>query len=170
MPDGITHHFFWKLGWGCTIPASFAIMPLLGLPGGIGAILGYSLGAFIDPDLDQIGTTAAEGRIVNALPIVGSFIYGYTSIYGSLFRKHHRSFWTHFPVVSTAIRCMWFFWWIYFVVPESYDWMFQLGWGAFIGLCIADTIHWVLDMFFPDTGKSNLPLTKYSKKSDRIRK
>jgi hypothetical protein len=55
--------------------------------------------------------------------------------------------------VSTSIRLGYFFWWLYFVVQTLYDYQIEFGIGVFIGLSFADFIHWVLDIFFPDTGK-----------------
>jgi uncharacterized metal-binding protein len=128
-------------------------MASISIPGGIGWLVGYGLGRWIDPDLDQIGITAAEGRMVNEIPILGTLLVGYSSIYGAVFRRHHRSFITHFPVVSTAIRAVYFFWWLYFAINVLYDYQLLFLVGVFIGLSIADTIHYVLDMVFPDIGK-----------------
>lgn len=88
--------------------------------------------------------------MVNEIPILGHFMYGVSSTYGSFFRRHHRSFWTHFPIFSTAIRLL-FVGFVPFILGDYYGinfigngWvMFHLGFWA--GLSQADAIHYVLD-------------------------
>lgn len=113
-------------------------------------LFGYGLGAFFDPDLDQLTITSAEGRIVNDFKILGYIIVGYTTIYGAIFRRYHRSFITHFPGVSTAIRLVYLFWWLYFAIDILYDYEIMVGIGVWIGLSIADLIHFVLDNIWKD--------------------
>jgi uncharacterized metal-binding protein len=117
---------------------------------GIGMFVGYELGRWIDPDMDQIGITSSEGRVVNDFKILGYFIIGYTTIYGAIFRRYHRSFITHFPGVSTAIRLVYLFWWLYFTIDILYDYQIMVGIGVWAGLSIADLIHYVLDNFWKD--------------------
>lgn len=116
-----------------------------------GNILGYSFHRYCDNDWDIFGSNNAEGRLVNEIPVLGHFMYGISSTYGSIFRRHHRSFWTHFPGVSTIIR-------LAFVaaVPLIFldSWGINLignGWhkfwiGFWFGLSQADGIHWYLDV------------------------
>lgn len=141
------------MGWVAVLPISIYLgvfHPVVGS----GILLGYGMGHFVDPDWDQIGITAAEGRIVNQIPIIGKFIVGYSTIYGAFFRRKHRTFFTHTPGISTAIRLVYLFWWLYFVIQTLYDWQIIFGLCVFIGLSLADSIHWTLDMLFPDIGKS----------------
>lgn len=102
-----------------------------------------------------MGTNNAEGRMVNELPGIGHILYGISSAYGSFFRKYHRSFITHFPVFSTAIRLL-YVGFIPFILGDYYGinfigngWhMFHLGFWA--GLSQADGIHWFLDKTYGD--------------------
>lgn len=155
MPDGLTHKRFYDLGWAVCLPISISLFATGNYFFASGLLAGYGLGRYIDPDLDQIGITSSEGRIVNELSIVGKIIVGYSTIYGAVFRRYHRSFLTHFPGISTSIRLLYFFWWLYFVIGTLYDWQILVGVGAFFGLSFADSIHFTLDMFFPDTGKDS---------------
>lgn len=153
MPDGVTHYKIYKRGTPLPVAvAFFSFFVFRDYAPPLGILVGYFIGRWIDPDLDQMGATAAEGRMVNELPIVGWFFYGWWSIYGSIFRRHHRSFWTHYPGVSTIIRLAWGFWWtpllVYFGwVRNGWDTsLFLLMVGVFIGQTIADALHYIADV------------------------
>ena len=53
---------------------------------------------------------------------------------------HHRSFWSHFPIISTLIRLTYFGWALLFAPT---DWTL-VAW-AFVGMALSDAFHWVLD-------------------------
>jgi hypothetical protein len=123
-----------------------------------GNICGYSFHRWCDNDLDLMGANSAEGRQVNEIPLLGHFMFGISSTYGSIFRKYHRSFITHFPFISTLIRLIFFltppfilgdYWGINFIGNGWH--MFWVGF--WIGLSQADGIHWVLDKFYNPTGE-----------------
>lgn len=120
---------------------------------GLGYLAGYSLGRYVDPDWDLMSANSAEGRIVNEIPILGHFLYGISSSYGSLWRKRHRSVWTHYPILSTGIRLT-FILWLPFVLGDAYGINFiGGGWiwfwvSLWLGLSVADAIHLYKD-FFP---------------------
>lgn len=139
------------LGYWTSIPVSVAIA-CVDTRAGIGYLLGYSLHRWCSNDWDIMGVTGDEGRMVNELPILGHFLYGISSAYGSIFRKYHRSFISHFPYVSTVIRLMFIFI-IPFVVGDGYGINFiGNGWVWFwvnlwLGLSHADGIHLYLDIF-----------------------
>ena len=143
MPSGAVHFKFWKFGWIPTIGATTYLFYLNHPVEACGVMLGYGLGALIDPDLDIMGTSNAESRMVNKIPVAGHLFYG------SIFRKHHRSFWTHTPIVSTAIRILFFFWWIGIFYWKGWiiyeDWHLVLFLGIFAGLSFADFLHWFAD-------------------------
>jgi uncharacterized metal-binding protein len=139
MPSGIIHHRLWKYGWGVEC-AAFAVLLSHSPTISIGTAIGYFLGQFLDPDLDLVGITGAEGRILRKLPVLGAFIVGYWTVFGGLFRRHHRSFWTHSYVISTAIRFVYGFWWVV-LFKHTETWLLMMLFGMFIGLCIADAIH-----------------------------
>lgn len=165
MPDGVHHHRVWRRNWLWVPPLSVLAYGLvdpikltytctdLGCFSGnlfvsLGVFLGYGMGRYIDPDLDQMGTTAAEGRMVNEIPILGVFLYGHWATYGAIFRKKHRSFLTHFPLVSTGIRLFYQFYGIFLILSLKnwiFPWILHLFIGIFIGLSFADFLHWKED-------------------------
>jgi len=98
-----------------------------------GVFLGCMAGMVITPDLDQ--SEARRG-------------FNYWSLYGRLIP--HRSFWSHCPVIGTAIRCAYLLWAPAFVIRYWHlPWEFAKEFliAAFIGLCVADFGHWFLDLF-----------------------
>lgn len=117
----------------------------------IGNIVGYSCGRWIDPDWDIFGSNNAEGRMVNEIPILGHFLYGVSSTYGSIFRRKHRSIITHFPGLSTIVRLV-FVLAVPFIVGDYVGINFiGNGWisfwvGLWTGLSQADAIHYLLDI------------------------
>lgn len=150
MPSGEIHYRAFKKGYLIEIPLS-VIMSFWDWRFGLGNIVGYSLHRYLDNDLDLMGVTAAEGRMVRELPILGNFMFGMSSIYGSFTRHNHRNFWTHFPFISTLIR-LFFFFVFPFALLDAYGinligngWhLFWIGlWG---GLSHADGIHYFLDV------------------------
>jgi len=149
LPDGITHHKYFIKGYAVEVPLSFILL-VYDWKFGLGHFIGYSSGRWIDPDWDIMGTNNAEGRIVNEIWFLGHFIYGISSAYGSFWRKHHRSFWTHFPYVSTIIRLIFVFT-VPFIIGDYIGINFiGNGWhmfyiGFWMGLSEADGIHWFLD-------------------------
>ena len=139
MPSGEIHYKYWKRGWTAQGLISIGLMfvqPFVAL----GSIVGYFLGQWLDPDLDIVGMTNAEGRMLK-VPILGALAVAYWTFYGALFRRKHRSVWTHGYILSTGIRYGYSFWWLYFVIPVVYDWMMYSLIGIFIGLCLSDALH-----------------------------
>lgn len=110
--------------------------------------LGYLLGYYIDPDLDQANITAAEWRAMRDLGILGALLTMWFLPYGMLMT--HRSFISHFPVVSTAIRYLWllfpflglYLYLTYNVIPDFWPILA----GVFFGLSSADLIHYLADI------------------------
>lgn len=155
MPNGEVHYKYYKKGFLFVIPTSIFIVFFVDYRFGLGNLAGYFLGRWIDPDWDIFGSNNAEGRLVNEIPILGHFIYGISSTYGSIFRRHHRSFITHFPIISTSIRLV-FVGFIPFLIGDNLginfignNW-YKLYFGIWLGLSFADLIHWALDMFHED--------------------
>ncbi len=108
----------------------------------------FILGRYISPDWDCITINSDEGRILREIPLLGILIVSYSTLYGSIFRRMHRSLWTHFPIVSTFIRWVFCFWWLYallwrFHVPAEH--VLIPSTGAFIGLSLADILHYLAD-------------------------
>lgn len=163
MPDGMTHYRLWKLGWIISAPASFYLSvknPVFG----IGSFVGYMAGKYVTPDWDIAGLTHDEGMIINDFKILGNLIVGYTTIYGIACRRHHRSFGTHFPVVSTLGRLVFLFWWVPLVAWHydiSFDWwMMWAALGFWWGLSMSDCIHYTADMTVGDKHLSKQVLRK----------
>jgi hypothetical protein len=158
MPSGIIHESLRQKGriifypLSIIIPLAVSYLPIRDygeLIIGIGMVFGYEMGRYITPDADIMGTTSSEGFMVNEIPILGHFIFGVLSSYGSIFRKYHRSFWTHFPFVSTAIRYLFLFWWIFYQIYQSkmdLYWAIFLFMGMFVGTSLSDAIHWGADI------------------------
>jgi len=152
MPNGSTHYWYYKKGYFLEVPLSIGLS-FVDWKFALGNLAGYSFHRYCDPDWDLMGTNNSEGRMANELPVVGNILFGVSSIYGSVFRRHHRSFLTHFPLVSTLIRLIFvfgipFFLFDYFGINLiGNGWiMFHLGFVA--GLSQADAIHWYLDKSF----------------------
>ena len=152
MPDGEFHHNVWKAGAVVAVPASIATVLLIDWRMGLGMLGGYALGRWIDPDLDQVSISSSEGRMMNDFKILGYLLVSYWTFYGAMFRCNHRSYITHFPFLSTAIRMAFAFWWVVFLyrwIGLSFNAGHLLGWfGVFFGLSIADTIHYIADSWY----------------------
>lgn len=157
MPDGETHYGYFKLGAFAAIPISAAVAIFSDPYLGAGIAIGYLAGRWVDPDLDQPGLTAAEGRMFREMRFLGALFASYWLPYGYLCRRHHRSAWTHFPLLSTALRLVWLFPIIYIAgrflgIPYNHDSRIVIG-GVWLGLSMADAIHYAADMMSGEIGK-----------------
>ena len=145
MPNSKVHYKLWKIGWAdavCSATAFAYYYPLVSA----GILVGYAFGKIDDPDLDLVGISGAEGRALRSLGPLGVVWVMYWFPYGTLFK--HRSFWTHSYVFSTAIRFVYLFWWVYWLIFKNgwYDWWTLLvSFGVFVGLVISDSIHILAD-------------------------
>lgn len=137
---------------------------------GIAFCVGYFYHLICDPDLDEMGATSAEGRMVK-IPILGWVMYGMSSVYGAIFRRHHRSFITHFPGVSTAIRILFFYFWIpilyYTDVIKWQEWQGVFILWFWIGLSCADFLHWAADKIVTDAKHVNRNLNWRNDKKEQ---
>lgn len=172
MPSGIVHYSLWKAGWIISAPASFYLMlnnPIVGL----GSFIGYISGKYITCDWDIAGLTHDEGMIINDFKIIGYLIVGYTTIYGIAFRRKHRSFWTHFPWVSTLGRLIFLFWWIPILYLQGkivFDiWQLWLFIGFWFGLGMSDCIHYTADMTIGDPHLSKAILQQIQQHSESFK-
>jgi uncharacterized metal-binding protein len=110
---------------------------------GAGALVGFLTDP--DDDLGELSKLGAPHQWPVSLP---------RAVYGRLFK--HRSFWSHFPVVSTATRLAVFgsVWLaalspcLLLLPPAGVD--FTAVWPvlkrAFCGLAVADAVHAVMDV------------------------
>lgn len=158
MPDGITHERFRQYGRLVVFPLSLFLPMVIPVHGmgildstcfGFGMLAGYEMGRYVTPDWDLVGATSSEGWMINEIPVLGHFLFGLSSAYGSIFRRHHRSFITHFPFVSTSIRYLLIFWWIWFEMYKStrdLSWLVFVFIGMFLGTSMSDGLHWYLDV------------------------
>lgn len=154
MPDGKTHYkYYSRVGYPLLLAIDLPLM-FLNWKVAIGDLLGYFLHLFVDPDLDQIGISRAEGRLMQTLGFFAAPWIMYWVPYALLFP--HRGFGSHSPIISTLIRLgyllitptiliyssgnpWWEEWWMTFLKSEVLL-------GIFIGLSRADFIHIWLDM------------------------
>jgi hypothetical protein len=94
--------------------------------------------------------------MVNEIPVLGHLLYGVSSTYGSIFRRHHRSFLTHFPGISTIIRLI-FVGFVPFLICDNLGInLIGNGWhmfwlGLWSGLSQADALHYWLDLNYSDS-------------------
>ena len=107
----------------------------------IGTPLGYLLGKFVTPDLDQSNITKTEWDAMRTAKLLGVIFVMYWLPYGYLMK--HRSQHSHSYVWSTAIRMIYMFWWIVFLHPVSL--VLFILFGVFLGLSVSDGIHIWLD-------------------------
>jgi hypothetical protein len=158
MPNGVTHEQTRKqLRLVITMPVSiisalvvqaFPLRTELSLFIGIGIPLGYELGSFCTPDWDCTTATNDESRLMD-IPVIGGILFGLSSMYGAYFRRHHRSWMTHFPFISTTLRYILLFWWAWWgIYWSTWDlaWLVFVFIGGFIGLSCSDAVHWFLDL------------------------
>jgi len=91
-----------------------------------------------------------ELKIVGAVLVAWFVIYAWVMRFVGFGRKGHRNFFSHFPFVSTAIRIVWLLF-----IPAVSVWYFNVAVhplvftglvGAFFGLSLADTLHFVGDV------------------------
>jgi len=98
---------------------------------------GALLGLMVMPDLDVDEGSISQHFVRSTSWIAEKIWWGYWYPYRRLIS--HRSFWSHFPVVGTAIRVLYLFWWFYlagFSLPPAF----------LSGLVAVDAIHWFMDM------------------------
>ena len=114
---------------------------------GLGIVLGYLLGRYLDPDLDLPQTSSSEFRAMRELKLFGALLVAYWLPYG--FVIPHRHFLSHSPILSTMIRFSYQFWWAW-VLLDKYGYMWNkvilYAWlGMFIGMAMSDSVHIWLD-------------------------
>lgn len=118
----------------------------------VSAALGCSFGLICYPDLDVNGLTASQHKMLKKIPIFG-FLW-IVCWYPYALALKHRSPWSHKPIIGTFGRI------VYICVPVfsavaiiDLEWV-VLAWEAintyyflsfFIGLSVADFVHWVMD-------------------------
>lgn len=127
-----------------------------------GILLGYFLvSRYLTPDIDLVGITSEESRAMREWHLIGVawtmywMPYAFLMRFVGLGRKGHRNFFSHVPLISTAIRYAYLvFPWtgLAVVVAQYFSWTlppfnWQLMGGAIAGSTILDTLHFVQDIF-----------------------
>jgi uncharacterized metal-binding protein len=114
--------------------------------------LGAASGVFLTPDLDielQIASKIAISRTFGK--VIGKLWYIFWWPYGKLLP--HRSWISHFPVISTLIRLIYLFFLPIFIIlstnttqfGEILDFLYNIR-HAIYGLVAADTLHFIMDI------------------------
>lgn len=148
MPSGKVHAQCTLL---LTVPAAIAGFKWGGEAAALASTAGCLLGLPLTPDLDQEGLSSSENWIIKWTLGLGFLWVMLWYPYARLFK--HRSFFSHFPVVSTLIRLAYLAIFVAFALG--------LGWkpplvrpeialAAVAGLMLSDAAHWFLDMRLGD--------------------
>lgn len=124
MPAGAVHYEYWKRGLYAAVPGA-AIGVIIGIlyqnlylvEFWMWWLFWYWMGRYIDPDWDQAGITAAEGRMRRELGLLSLVIFPVTAFYAELVGHlidvlnikgaiggTHRTWLTHSLVPGTVIR------------------------------------------------------------------
>jgi len=114
---------------------ALAKRPEYAILSGIGCLSGIML----TPDLDQENLNTIEWALVKKTLGLGFLWIMYWFPYALVLK--HRSFWSHFPIIGTAIRFVYQFW----MIPILIDIHFVYYLYFFVGLCFSDIAHWYLD-------------------------
>lgn len=148
MPQGKVHDKIWRI----TLPfvLLFTVIVLgtfsyaIKKPDPMTFIIGYLIGSFIEPDLDQLAITTSEGRLLRWFKDIGAFIVGYFTWYA--YRFKHRGI-SHFPIVGTATRWLWVLFpfmivWVIYGSWENFN-IYTKGWfwWMFLGNSFSDLLH-----------------------------
>jgi hypothetical protein len=174
MSDGYTHYQYYKKGRIIFVVAMvtsiatalfFVTIPHIWMmPGFIGlTFLQYLVWPpYVDPDLDQIGITAADGRMIRQIPVFGYLFSLWWTMYAYVMNilclitgtskgklGAHRSILTHsYP--GTLIRVFWLnvpigvpVTWFAIPIPSQYIFIYLSS--QTIALLVADKIHYSLD-------------------------
>lgn len=160
MPDGKTHKIlhdvFYPLPfavvgylfYAVTVPMTTSdLLTVFAIP------VGYYLGSYIDPDLDLPTRTHAENMWRRTRIFWPMNIWWRMYAVLARFMGGHRSYLTHAPFISTAIRFVWFlfpgFMLAFALGLLRVEWMgLLLAWllGVYIGLSLSDTVHTLFDL------------------------
>lgn len=120
----------------------------------VALVVGSLSGIFLTPDLD-VDSGYIGLRFLRSIPIVGRFVAWMWRLmwlpYAIL--VPHRSWISHFPVISTIIRVVIlfvFFGFIAFMYKEAFIQNIRLFFMWFVGLCISDCFHFWADWISGD--------------------
>ena len=149
MPNGITHFRTTLAILPVATIVTFAKTNDIGISMAIGA--GCLVGTLVSCDLDVDGGNYSYYLVRRVTGNIGSFLWGvFWWPYAVV--VPHRSTISHFPVISTIIRAT------YLLIPIIIIMMLlkiplpttisPLWTWAFLGLCLSDLLHIILDAFW----------------------
>lgn len=113
---------------------------------------GAKAGIYLTPDLDVNRRTYIEYKLTRhrlfVVRVLGWLFTAYWYPYGLL--VPHRHWVSHKPIIGTAIRLMYGFWWVVFIPPPNVNsevafWLWHLLLWWMIGLVCSDIAHSVFD-------------------------
>lgn len=173
MSDGKGHLAGWKAGLPSM--AAFGMFSIVFLatnghgkevPLALGTLLGYGAGLFVDPDLDMRGITDSEKRMARTIILIPAVWW--SAIYADIMHRifgGHRGI-SHVPILGTLTRFMWFSLPVFCLLlarhvsldiindpPTITFGLFLLWAGCFVGLCLSDMVHILLDFIFSERGR-----------------
>ena len=134
-----------------SLPTGLIVGLALGPDVGLCAAGGCLVGIFVNPDLDQLTIERAEWKIIKWLPVIGWAWLMLWDIYARVCK--HRGVLSHFPIVGTLGRVGYLELWdlAFWLVSGKSDPVIvtsaqmRCAFGAFIGLAVSDTLHWLMD-------------------------
>ena len=140
MADGRTHA---RIAGGVAVALSTAALPVAVYDEAMAlAMLAGAVGGWlVTPDIDIPHRTHEETRIYRVSPVLGVIWQTYWTPYALIIP--HRHWLSHAPGIGTALRMLYLFWWLLFVV--SPDW--QLVVIAWLAWCVQDIAHLAADGF-----------------------
>jgi uncharacterized metal-binding protein len=122
----------------------------------ISYFFGMATNLMVSPDLDVDGGNISFSYLRKVFPPLELAWMVFWWPYRVLLP--HRSFWSHFPFISTMIRLGYIFLWVNLFIwiirgilislgfsPILPEYLFFWDWSFYIGLCQADIIHWAMD-------------------------
>lgn len=197
MPNGIIHE---KYRGAYTLPVSISaffgavvisivMKNLYPFIPALVVIIQYRLTKYIDPDLDQVGRTKSETRMLdNFGPITGKLFQVYWTIYAGFMNTlatffgiahpwygAHRTWLTHSIFPGTVIRMIWFdlpfvvIWYLFFDLPVVLvPVIISVLVAQFGALAIADYIHIWLDNNYKERTYGPKRTTSRERKRRRI--
>lgn len=116
----------------------------------VGSLSGLILSPDQDVDSGYIGL-----RFLRSIPLVGTFISAGWKLMWLPYSRFvpHRSWISHFPIISTIIRLVYLLVFVSPVLAIYWDWVIpNLRWFGmwFVGLCLSDIFHFFADLISGD--------------------
>lgn len=136
MANGIAHAKTATIAATVITVGSVALAVVYG-PDAFACAAGAWAAIIVEPDLDSHIVTTSERTIMRFNRVLGFLWICYWYPYQRMFR--HRSFWSHMPGVSTAIRLLYVGWLPMLLFPHP-AWVW-----VWLGMTLNDMVHATLD-------------------------